>query len=86
MQYLFNINIIDYAFINKKITRFVCYKLNIIFIRFSYSRYIRCFNEKNVKLIIHVIYSILTMQNHKKIFIFIFIIKIKKYFLILNFF
>ena len=86
MQFLLDIDIIDYVFINEKIARFVCQKLNIVFIRFSYSRYIRCFNEKNIKSIIHVIYSILTMQNHKEITIFLFIIKINEHFLILDLF
>ena len=86
MKFLLNIDIIDYIFINEKIARFVYQKLKIVFIRFSYSRYIRYFNEKNVKSIIHVIYSTLTMQNHKKITIFLFIIKINKHFLILNLF
>ena len=86
MKFLFNIDIIDYVFINKKIARFVYHKLKIVFIRFSYFRHIRYFNEKNVKLIIHVIYSIFTMQNHKKINTFMLIIKIDEYALILNFF
>ena len=50
MQFLLDINIINYAFINEKITRFVCHKLKIVFIRFIYSRHIRYFNKKNVKL------------------------------------
>ena len=61
MQFLLNINIINYVFINEKIARFVCQKLKIVFIRFSYFRHIRYFNEKNIKSIIHVIYSIFTM-------------------------
>ena len=86
MKFLFDINIIDYVFINEKIARLVCQKLKIVFIRFSYSWYIRCFNEKNVKSIIYVIYSILTMQNYKKITIFLFIIKINERSLILELF
>ena len=86
MKFLLDIDIIDYIFINKKIACFVCHKLKIVFIRFLYSRYIRCFNEKNVKSITHVIYSILTIQNHKKITIFLLIIKINKHFLILKLF
>ena len=86
MQFLFDDNVIDYVFIDEKIAYFVCQKLNIVFIRLLHSRYIRYFNEKNVKLIIHVIYSIFTMQNYKKITIFLFIIKINEYFLILNLF
>ena len=61
MKFIFNIDIIDYIFINKKIARFVCHKLKIVFIRFLYSQYIRYFNEKNIKSIIHVIYSILKL-------------------------
>ena len=86
MQFLLDIDVINYVFINKKIARFVCQKLNIVFIRFLYSRYIRYFNEKNIKSIIYVIYSTLTMQNYKKITIFLFIIKINEHFLILNLF
>ena len=86
MQFLLDINIINYVFINKKITYFVCQKLNIVFIRLLHSCYIRYFNEKNVKSIIYVIYLILIMQNHKKITIFLFIIKINEHFLILNLF
>ena len=40
MQFLLDINTIDYVFINEKIARFVCHKLKIVFIRFSYFRYI----------------------------------------------
>ena len=86
MQFLLDIDVIDYVFINKKIAYLVCQKLNIVFIRLLHSRYIRYFNEKNVKSIIHVIYLTLTMQNHKKITIFLFIIKINEHFLILNLF
>ena len=86
MQFLLDIDVIDYVFINKKIAYLVCQKLNIVFIRLLHSRYIRYFNEKNIKSIIDVIYSILTIQNHKKITIFLFIIKINEHFLILNLF
>ena len=61
MQFLLDIDVIDYIFINEKIARLVCHQLNIVFIRFSYFRYIQYFNEKNVKSIIHVIYSIFTI-------------------------
>ena len=84
MKFLFDIDIIDYVFINEKIARFICQKLKIVFIRFLYFLHIRCFNEKNIKSIIYVIYLTLTMQNHKKITIFLFIIKINKHFLILE--
>ena len=86
MQFLLDIDVIDYVFINEKIAYFVCQKLNIVFIRLLYFCYIRCFNEKNIKSIIYVIYLTLTMQNHKKITIFLFIIKINEHFLILNLF
>ena len=40
MQFLLDIDIIDYVFIDKKIAYFVCQKLNIVFIRLLHSRYI----------------------------------------------
>ena len=61
MQFLLDIDVIDYVFINKKIAYLVCQKLNIVFIRLLHSCYIRYFNEKNVKSIIYVIYSIFTI-------------------------
>ena len=84
MKFLFDIDIIDYVFIDKKIARLVCYKLKIVFIRFLYSQHVRYFNEKNIKSITHIIYLTLIVQNYKKITIFLFIIKINKHFLILN--
>ena len=36
MKFLFDIDVIDYIFLNEKIIRFVCYKLKIVFIRFLY--------------------------------------------------
>ena len=59
MQFLLDIDIINYIFINEKIARFVCHKLKIVFIRF-FSIYL-IFQQKNVKSITHVIYSILTI-------------------------
>ena len=76
MQFLFDIDVIAYIFVNEKIAYFVCHQLNIVFIRFLYFRHVQYFKKKNIKLIIYVIYSTFTMQNHKKIFIFMFIIEI----------
>ena len=36
MKFLFDIDVIDYIFINEKIARLVCHKLKIVFIRFLY--------------------------------------------------
>lgn len=76
MQFLLDTDVTYYIFIDEKVVRSVRQQLHIVPIRFLRSRHVRCFNEEDAKLITHVIYPVLTMQNHGEITASMLIIKI----------
>ena len=84
LQALMNTNVIEYAFIDEKIAQLVCETLQITFVMLSQSKLVNEFDDRKTKLIIHVIYFTLIVQNHSEIIIFMFIIKIETHSLILS--
>ena len=84
LQALMNTNIIEYVFIDEKTAQLICKTFQIISVMLSRSKLVSEFDDRKIKFIIHVIYFTFMMQNHSKIIIFMFIIKIEIHSLILN--
>ena len=84
LQTLMNTNVIEYVFIDEKTAQLVCETLQIIFVILSRSKLVNEFDDRETKLIIHVIYSTFIVQNHSEITTFMFIIKIEIHSLILS--
>jgi hypothetical protein len=81
---LIDIDVFEYAFINEKIAQKICHKLKLISMFLFRFKRIFNFEKIKIKFIIHQILFKLILQNHSKIFAFLFIIKIKQHSLILN--
>ena len=81
---LLNINSSKHAFIDKKFARKVCDRLNILFQELIKIKFIRKYDEKTNVAITHVIYFILTVNDHRKNLTFLLIIKLKNHKLILE--
>ena len=81
---LLNTDNSKHAFIDKKFTRKVCDKLNISFQELIKAKLIRKYDEKTDVVIIHVIYFILTVNDHRKSLTFLLIIELKNHKLILE--
>ena len=84
LQTLMNTDVTEYAFIDEKIAQLVCETLQITSVMLSRSKLVNEFDDRKIKLIIHVIYFTLIVQNHSEIIIFMFIIKIEIHSLILS--
>ena len=84
LQALMNTNVIEYVFIDEKTAQLICETLQIISVILSRSKFVNEFDDRETKLITHVIYSTFIVQNHSKITTFMFIIKIETHSLILN--
>ena len=81
---LLNIDNSEHAFIDKEFARKICDKLNISFQELIKAKFIREYDEKTNVVIIHVIYFILTVNDHRKNLTFLLIIKLKNHKLILK--
>ena len=81
---LLNINSSKYAFIDKRFAQEICDKLNISYQKLIKIKFIRKYNKKTNVVIIHVIYSILTVNERRKNLTFLLIIKLKNHKLILK--
>ena len=81
---LIDIDAFEYAFISEKIAQKVCHKLELISIFLSKLKRILNFEKTEIKSIIHQILFKMTIQNHSKFFVFLFIIRIEQHSLILN--
>ena len=81
---LLNTDDSKHAFIDKKFARKVCDRLNISFQKLIKIKFIRKYDEKTDVAIIHVIYFILTVNDHRKNLTFLLIIKLKNHKLILE--
>ena len=79
-----NISNSKHAFIDKKFAQKICDKLNILFQELIKVEFIRKYDEKTNVVIIHVIYFILIVNEHRKNLTFLLIIKLKNYKLILK--
>ena len=84
LQTLVNTNVIEYVFIDEKTAQLICETFQIIFVILSRSKLVNEFDDREIKFIIHVIYFTFIVQNHSKITIFMFIIRIETHSLILN--
>ena len=81
---LLNIDSSEHAFIDKEFARKVCNRLNISFQELIKIKLIRKYDEKTNVAIIYVIYSILTVNDHRKNLTFLLIIKLENHKLILK--
>jgi hypothetical protein len=75
---------IEYSFIDIKIAHRVCESLRISFLKLNKSREINRYDERRDKDIIHVIYSLMTIQDHTKSFMSMMIIKLDQHLIILK--
>ena len=81
---LLNIDNSKHAFIDKKFAQKICDRLNILFQELIKIKLIRKYDEKTNVVITHVIYFILTVNDHRKNLTFLLIIKLKNHKLILK--
>ena len=78
LKFLIDIDITEYAFINKKLANQMCEKLQIIYMRLNWLKSVEKYNSQMVlKFIIYVIYSILTVEGYKELTASMFIICLK---------
>ena len=81
---LLNTDSSEYAFIDKKFARKICDKLNISSQELIKIKLIREYDEKTDVAITHVIYFILTVNDHRKSLTSLLIIKLRNHKLILE--
>ena len=81
---LLNTDNSKHAFIDKEFARKICDKLNISSQELIKTKFIRKYDEKTDVVITHVIYSILTVNDHRKNLTFLLIIKLENHKLILE--
>jgi hypothetical protein len=81
---MINIDVIEYAFIDKSIAQSFCEILKIEFVQLIKKRLIKIYDERKNQIIIHVIYSKMIIQEHTKSLIFILIIRLEQQILILE--
>ena len=68
LKFLINTDVTGYAFIDKRLINQMCEKLQIIYVRLNQSKSVEEYDDQMTsKLIIHVIYSTLTVENYKKL-------------------
>ncbi len=73
---MINNDCIEYFFIKINIVHKVCESLSINLLKLNKSREVKKYDEKKNKNITHVIYSLMTIQNHTESFISMMIIKL----------
>jgi hypothetical protein len=61
---MINIDVTEYAFIDESVAQSLCETLKIESIQLLKKRLIRAYDERKDQVIIHVIYSKMTMQKH----------------------
>jgi hypothetical protein len=81
---MINIDVIEYAFVDKSIAQSLCEVLKIELVQLIKKRLIKVYDKRKDQIIIHDIYSKMIIQKHIKSFIFVLIIKLKQQTLILN--
>jgi NMD protein affecting ribosome stability and mRNA decay len=75
---------IDYSFIDINIAHKMCELLSIVSLKLNKPREVKSYDERRDKDITHVIYSLMTIQNHTKSSIFMMIIKLDQHLIILE--
>ncbi len=81
---MINIDVIEYAFIDKSIAQSFCETLKIEFVQLIKKKLIRVYDERKDQVIIHVIYSKIIIQEYTKSLIFMLIIRFEQQILILE--
>ena len=81
---LLNIDSSKHTFIDKKFAQKVCEKLFTSFQKLIKIKLIRKYDKKTNVAIMHVIYSIIIVNEHQKSFTFLWITKLRNHKLILN--
>ena len=81
---LLNTDSTKHAFIDEKFAREVCEKLQIAFQQLLKFKFIREFDDKSEIIVTHVIYSIMTVNRHRKNLISLLITKLRNHKLILE--
>ncbi len=81
---MINNDCIKYFFIDINIAHKICESLSISLLKLNKSLKVKEYDERRDKDIIHVIYSLMTIQNHTKSFISMMIIKLDQHFIILR--
>jgi hypothetical protein len=75
---------IEYFFIDINIAHKVCESLSINSLKLNKSREVKKYDERRDKDITHVIYSLMTIQDHTKSFTLMMIIKLDQHLIILK--
>ncbi len=81
---MINNDCIEYSFIDINIAHKVCESLRISSLKLNKPREVKRYDERRDKDITHVIYSLMTIQDHTKSFISMMIIKLDQHFIILD--
>ena len=81
---LIDIDASEYVFISEEIAQKICHKLDLISVFLIRFKKVFNFEEIEIKFIIHQILLKMILQNHSKLFVSLFIIRIKQYSLILK--
>ena len=81
---LIDIDVSEYAFISEETAQKIYHKLNLISVSLTRSKKILNFEKTEIKLITHQILLKMILQNHSKLFVSLFIIRIKQHSLILE--
>ncbi len=81
---MINNDCIEYFFIDINIAHIICESLRISSLKLNKSREVKEYDERKNKNIIHVIYSLMTIQDHTKSFTSMMIIKLDQHAIILE--
>ncbi len=81
---MINIDVTEYAFVDESVAQSLCEILKIEFVQLIKKKLIRVYDEKKNQVIIHVIYSKMTIQEHIENLISMLIIKLRQQILILE--
>ncbi len=81
---MIDINVTEYAFVNKSIAQKIYDVMSIELIKLMKKRVIKAYDDKKDQIIIYVIYSNLIIQNYTKNLIFMLITKLEQQTIILD--
>ena len=84
LEILIDTDATEFAFIDRRIAQLICDILRMSLVSLSKSKSLRDFDDKQVTLITHVIYSILIIDDHFEIIVFMLITNIDSHSLILD--
>jgi hypothetical protein len=75
---MININVTEYAFVDKSVAQSLCEALKIEFVQLIKKRLIRVYDEQKDQIITYVIYSKMIIQKHIESLIIMLIIKLRQ--------